>query len=183
MALAITRHATLKSRLTSPSAQDNTTSVLEMAKVDVAKQRQKAQVVLRNPTLSKVKCVRPVKPRGGSLHSAMNGVKPSSNIPVSSTRPQTKSFLQTNGGRLKLVTPRLPWNTGNVQSKTDSGLYSRSAQRASAVIIKEPCPKPRKPSSYLTPADRDKPFNNLTSNMANSVTGNVVLRRPQTEIY
>lgn len=169
MAMAITRHATLKSRLASPSAQDNTTSVLEMAKMDVAKQRQKAQVVLRNPSLSKVKCVRPVKPRGGSLHSAMNGVKPS-NIPVNSTRPQTKSFLQTNGGRLKLVTPRLPWNTGNIQSRTDSGLYSRSAQRASAVVIKEPCPKPRKPSSYLTPADRDKPFNNLA---------NVVLRRPK----
>ena len=178
MAMAITRHATLKSRLTSPSAQDNTTSVLEMAKVDVAKQRQKAQVVLRNPSLSKVKCVRPVKPRGGSLHSAMNGVKPS-NIPVNSTRPQTKSFLQTNGGRLKLVTPRLPWNTGNVQSRTDSGLYSKSAQRASAVILKDPCPKPRKPSSYLTPADRDKPFSNLTSNVANSVTANVVLRRPK----
>ncbi|XP_020607901.1 kinesin-like protein KIF21A [Orbicella faveolata] len=43
MAMAITRHATLKSRLASPSAQDNTTSVLEMAKMDVAKQRQKAQ--------------------------------------------------------------------------------------------------------------------------------------------
>lgn len=180
MAMAITRHATLKSRLTSPTAQDTTTSVLEMAKMDVAKQRQKAQVVLRNPSLSKVKCVRPVKPRGGSLHSAMNGVKTqSSNIPVSSTRPQTKSFLQTNGGRLKLVTPRLPWNTGKVQSRTDSGLYSKSAQRGSAVIIKEPCPKPRKPSNYLTPADRDRPCNNLTSNVASNATANVVLRRPK----
>nr|XP_058952852.1 kinesin-like protein KIF21A [Pocillopora verrucosa] len=43
MAMAITRHATLKSRMTSPSSQESTTSVLEMAKMDVAKQRQKAQ--------------------------------------------------------------------------------------------------------------------------------------------
>lgn len=178
MAMAITRHATLKSRMTSPTTQNTTTSILEMAKMDVAKQRQKAQVVLRNPSLSKVKCVRPVKPRGGSLHSAMNGVKPSSNIPVYSARPQSKSFFQANGGRLKVVTPRLPWNTGNVQSRTDSGLYSRS-QRASALVAKEPCPKPRKPSNYLTPADRDKPLNNLTSNLKNSVTANVVLRRPK----
>lgn len=178
--MAITRHATLKSRMTSPASQDSTASVLEMAKMDVAKQRQKAQVVLRNPpSLSKVKCVRPVKPRGGSLHSTMNGVKTSSNLPVSTTRPQTKSFLQTNGGRLKVVTPRLPWNTGNVQSRTDSGLYTRAAQRSSAVILKEPCPKLRKPSNYLTPADRDKPLNNLTSNLANNVTANVVLRRPK----
>ena len=179
MAMAITRHATLKSRMTSPSSHDNPTSVLEMAKMDVAKQRQKAQVVLRNPSLSKVKCVRPVKPRGGSLHSAMNAVKPSSNLPVNSTRPQTKSFLQTNGGRLKVVTPRLPWNTGNVQSRTDSGLYSRLSQRASTIVVREPCPRPRKPSNYLTPADRDKPLNNLTSNLKNSVTANVVLRRPK----
>lgn len=180
MAIAITRHATLKSRMTSSSAQENTTTnILEMAKMDVAKQRQKAQVVLRNPSLSKVKCVRPVKPRGGSLHSTMNGVKPS-NFSVKSARPQTKSFLQANGGRLKLVTPRLPWNAGNIQSKTDSGLYCRAVHRTSAIIVKEPCPKPRKPSNYLTPADRDKPMNDLTSNqVTNNVTANVVLRRPK----
>lgn len=180
MAMAITRHAALKSRMTSPSSQENATSVLEMAKMDVAKQRQKAQVVLRNPSLSKVKCVKPVKSRGGSLHSAMNGVKPSSNFSANSARPQTKSFLQTNGGRLKVVTPRLPWNTGNVQSRTDSGLYSRSSQRGS-VVLREPCPKPRKPSNYITPADRDKPLNNLTSNGLRSTvtTANVVLRRPK----
>lgn len=178
MAMAITRHATLKSRMASPSAPESTASILEMAKLDLAKQRQKAQVVLRNPSLSKVKCVKPVKPRGGSLNSTMNGVKPS-NIPVNSTRPQTKSFLQQNGSRLKLVTPRLPWNAGNVQSRTDSGLYSRTAQRASLVTAKEPSPKPRKPSNYLTPADRDKPLNNSTSNIPYNVTANVVMRRPK----
>lgn len=43
MAMAITRHAALKSRMPTPSAQESTASVLEMAKQDVAKQRQKAQ--------------------------------------------------------------------------------------------------------------------------------------------
>lgn len=180
MAMAITRHATLKSRMTSPSSQESTTSVLEMAKMDVAKQRQKAQVVLRNPpSLSKVKCVRPVKPRGGSFHSTMKGVKTSSNLPVNSSRPQTKSFLQTNGGRLKVVTPRLPWNTGVVQSRTDSGLSPRLSQRSSLVALKEVNPKPRRPSNYLTPADRDKPLNGVTVNLANNVTANVVLRKPK----
>jgi len=149
-----------------------------MAKMDVAKQRQKAQVVLRNPSLSKVKCVKPVKPRGGSLHS---NVKPSSNLSANSARLQTKSFLETNGGRLKLVTPRLPWNAGKVQSKIDSGLYNnRTAQRASLVVVKDPCPKPRKPNNYLAPAVRDKPLNNSTSNIPNYVgTANVVMRRPK----
>lgn len=176
MAMAITRHAALKSRMASAPAPESTASVLEMAKLDVAKQRQKAQVVLRNPSLSKVKCVKPIKPRGGSLHSTMNGVKPS-NIPVNSSRPQSKSFLQTNGGRIKLVTPRLPWNAGKVQSKTDSGLYNRTAQRASLVISKDPSPKPRRPSNYIIPADQDKPPNNSTSNIPSHVTDNVVMRR------
>ena len=179
MAMAITRHATLKSRLTSPSHAESTANILEMAKLDVSKQRQKAQVVLRNPSLSKVKCVKPVKPRGGSLHSTMNGVKLSSNFPANTARPQTKSFLQTNGGRLKLVTPRLPWNAGKVQSKTDSGLSSRTGQRASLIISKEPCPKPRRRSNYLTPADRDRPVYNSASNVPNDVTANVVMRRPK----
>lgn len=43
MAMAITRHATLKSRLTSPSHAESTANILEMAKLDVSKQRQKAQ--------------------------------------------------------------------------------------------------------------------------------------------
>ena len=176
MAMAITRHAALKSRMTSAPATESTASVLEVAKQDVAKQRQKAQVVLRNPSLSKVKCVKLVKPRGGSLHSTMNGVRPS-NIPVVSSRPQSKSFLPTNGGRLKLVTPRLPWNAGKVQSKTDSGLYNRTAQRASLVFSKDPTPKPRRPSNYITAADRDKPLNNSTSDIPSYVTGNVVMRR------
>lgn len=176
MAMAITRHAALKSRMASASAPESTSSVLEMAKLDVAKQRQKAQVVLRNPSLSKVKCVKPVKPRGGSLHLTVNGVKPS-NIPILSSQPQSKCLLQTNGGRLKLVTPRLPWNSGKVQSKTDSGLFNKVPQRASVVVSREPCPKPRKPSNYLMPADRDKPLHNSASNIPSYVTDNVVLRR------
>ena len=178
MAMAITRHAALKSRMQTPSAPESATSVLEMAKLDVARQRQKAQVVLRNPALSKVKCVKPVKPRGSSFHSTMNGAKPSS-IPVSSSRPQSKCFPPKNVGRLKVVTPRLPWNLGNVQSKTDSGLVigNKVPQRTSLVIFKEPSPKLRKPSNYLTPADRDKPLNNLTSKIPICVNGNLVLRR------
>lgn len=178
MAMAITRHATLKSRMASPSHPEPTTSILEVAKMDVAKQRQKAQVVLRNPSLSKVKCVKPVKPRGGSLHSTMNGVKPSANF-TNTARPQTKSFLQSNGGKVKVVTPRLPWNTGNVQSKTDSGLYSRTAQRGSVALSKEPCPRPRRRSNYLTPADRDNPVYGSESNFRNADTTKVVLRRPK----
>lgn len=181
MAMAITRHAALKSRMPTPSAPESTASVLEMAKQDVAKQRQKAQVVLRNPPLSRVKCVKPVKPRGGSLHSTINGVKPTC-IPVNLSRPHSKCFPPTNSGRLKLVTPRLPWNSGKVQSKTDSGLFSKGPQRTSVTLFKEPNPKLRKPSNYLIPADRDKPMNNLTSGIPVCVSGNVVLCRPKLKI-
>lgn len=48
MAMAITRHATLKSRMASPSHPEPTTSILEVAKMDVAKQRQKAQKLNHN---------------------------------------------------------------------------------------------------------------------------------------
>lgn len=181
MAMAITRHAALKSRMPTPSAQESTASVLEMAKQDVAKQRQKAQVVLRNPPLSRVKCVKTVKPRGGSLHSTINGVKPTC-IPVSPPRPYSKCFPPTNSGRLKLVTPRLPWNSGKVQSKTDSGLFNRGPQRSSVIVFKDPNPKLRKPSNYLIPADRDKPMNNSTSSIPVCVNGNVVMRRPKSKI-
>ncbi|XP_068706448.1 kinesin-like protein KIF21A [Montipora foliosa] len=48
MAMAITRHAALKSRIQTPSAPESATSVLEMAKLDVARQRQKAQKLTHN---------------------------------------------------------------------------------------------------------------------------------------
>ena len=180
MATAITRHAALKSRTALSSSQDSAASILELAKMDVVKQRQKAQVVLRNPSLSKIKCVKPVKPRGSSLHSTMNGVKRSSNLPVNSGPPQPKSFLQTNGGRLKLVTPRLPWNVVKVASRTDSGLCRKSMQRNSTVLLKEPCPRPRKPSN-LTPADRDDNVNLSSPNLSSNLTANVnvVMRKPK----
>lgn len=48
MAMAITRHAALKSRMASATAPESSSSVLEMAKLDVAKQRQKAQKLSRH---------------------------------------------------------------------------------------------------------------------------------------
>ena len=129
MAVAITRHAALRSRVATPAVSDSCTNVLELAKLDVAKQKHKAQVVYRNNSLSKAKCVKPVKPRGGSMSCTGNGAK-----------LHAKS-LQANS-RVRVVAPRLPWNIVNIPSRTDSGLT-----KASQKIVKSTSPRPREPKN------------------------------------
>lgn len=136
--MAITRRAMLKSRMSSPGASlntGNTSSVLEMAKMDLAKQKQKAQVVLRNNVLTPVKYVRPIRQSSGALERRSAQISKSS----FGTKAQGKSASgqTTSGGKMKIVTPRLPWNKGNISSKIDSGL-SRSAS-----LPKSTKPKPR----------------------------------------
>ena len=135
--MAITRRAMLKSRMNSQGASlnsGNSSSLLEVAKMDLAKQKQKAQVVLRNNVLTPVKYVKPVRQSSGALERKPAQISKSS----LGTKSQGKSASgQTISGKMKIVTPRLPWNKGKIPSRTDSGL-SRSAS-----LPKSTRPKPR----------------------------------------
>ncbi|KXJ16022.1 Kinesin-like protein KIF21B [Exaiptasia diaphana] len=115
MAASITRNHALKSRLNYHSMpQDSSISVIQMAKSDLAKQKQRAQVVMRKNPLSQVKCVKPVKPRNSYDNSYNTGAI---------TRPKStrSALIQDNNGRVKLVSPKLPWNNINIPSKIDTG--------------------------------------------------------------
>ena len=170
--MAITRRAMLKSRMNSPGATMNsgTVSVLEMAKMDLAKQRQKAQVVLRHNVLTPVKYVKPVKQSSGALECKSAHVTKSS----LAAKPQVKSAAgqMASGAKMKIVTPRLPWNKGNVPSRTDSGL-SRSASLPKSI-------RPRLRQSDSSVQTTQVTLKKSASTTAANTSTKVVMRRGKT---
>lgn len=123
MATAITRNNYLKSRTGHAVSPDSSVTVLEMAKSDLAKQKQKAQVVLRTNNLSRMRCVKPVKPR--------NSYDMSSYVDKGIRAKARSALIQGNNGRMKLVSPKLPWNMVDIPSKIDTGRRNPPRSRSS----------------------------------------------------
>lgn len=114
IAASITRNHALRSRLGHHSMpQDSQLSVLQLAKSDLAKQKQRAQVVIRKNHFSQVKYVKPVKPRSSCDNSYSTR--------VSRSKTTRSALIQDNNGRVKLVSPKLPWNNIVIPSKIDTG--------------------------------------------------------------
>lgn len=123
MATAITRNNYLKSRTGHAVSPDSSITVLEMAKSDLAKQKQKAQVVLRTNNLSRMRCVKPIKPR--------NSYDVSSYLDKGVRSKTRSALIQGNNGRMKLVSPKLPWNNVDIPSKIDTGRRHPPRSRSS----------------------------------------------------
>ena len=142
MAVAITRHAALKSRITTPPHPDSTTTttILEEAKLELAKQKQKAQVVFRHNSLSKIKCVRPGKPRGCGAGSSLSG---------GASKAHLKPLVATSA-KVKVVTVKLPWNIAAIPARTDSGLKPGQKTAKSAPV------KHREPKSSSSEGNLNK---------------------------